>query len=507
MKLIVVILSLVAVATANDRTRCNTGTRVTVEGFTAFDNSFASYCGEDQPFCTRYTYEQSIVNDGIGYNLLGEYGECSSTEVTDCSSILPFLEPIGTVLNCSSSSCASSGDEPCNEFVFSPAATDCSVPENDVRVFPGCTLRDSLKEAFDCVAPFLYSFPHNDAESCDNQLDDVLQCLGKIVTKCVDSNCPSALDDLSDFRSRFSEVSFWAATIKSSHQLVEVVRNYTGGLVDLDFVFESHICRVNRSEVESTINLLENNSFDIDQLIATLFPTFNCPTAFSQLQQSGFQFLRAFYDSDNSENTYQVFVDDIARIQAIFNGCNLEVIQETLPEILSFVNVTVDAEQIRTGLGIVWEYSTYLPPTETPVTPNPEGCPAEAEGYEYGVVDLGCDRYHNITSRCGRRKSWTCHFAEWRLNFLRTWLSEFYKRHGDEDIPTPECGNDRDFLKCKESDICCYNAPRGCRLCYCTEHDYDHSYNDILGSWRHSYNEWNQFFRSWQNLNREDRCF
>lgn len=45
-------------------TRCMTGSRLTVQGFTAFDNAFPSICPPNTPYCVRYVYDQAIENNG-----------------------------------------------------------------------------------------------------------------------------------------------------------------------------------------------------------------------------------------------------------------------------------------------------------------------------------------------------------------------------------------------------------------------------------------------------------
>merc|ERR1711931_394052 len=57
---------------------------------------------------------------------------------------------------------------------------------------------------------------------------------------------------------------------------------------------------------------------------------------------------------------------------------------------------------------------------------------------EYGLIRLNCmERFENATTKCQIRKRWACNFAEWRFNFLRTWLSKFYQQYGDRDLPVP----------------------------------------------------------------------
>jgi len=505
MKLLVVLcLSLAALVSGQDRVKCFTGTRVQVQGFTAFDNSFESYCGEGEHHCHTYTYTQSIVNEGVPYDLVGEYGECSSVIQTNCDSILPFLEPIGEVKNCSIFDCHT-GPEACNAFTFPPAASNCSVADDDVRAFPGCSMREAMKSVFECVTPFMYSFPYNDQDVCHDHLNKMIGCLGEKAQGCLDGNCPTIFDSISGFRSRYSEFSFWASTIKSSEFLAQVVGNYTDGTFDLNQVFDNFMCSVNKDVVFELINQLEADRINIDGLVQSLFPTFNCPTAFSRLQNSGFSFLRHFYDADDQEDILSAFSNSVSDLQEIFEDCNLEVIAEDAAGVFESLNFTLPQGQLQQVFEIAYEFASFLP---KPDVPNPDSCPSESAGGQYGLIRLGCERLYNVTSTCARRKAWACNFAEWRFNFLRTWLNKFYEQYSDEDLPTPECGNDADFVKCKDSELCCYDAPKGCRLCYCTGHDYANSYGDILASWRHSYNEWNEFFRAFNEFSRNsDTCF
>lgn len=60
-------------------------------------------------------------------------------------------------------------------------------------------------------------------------------------------------------------------------------------------------------------------------------------------------------------------------------------------------------------------------------------------------------------------------------------VSKIYKFHNnkklnsDRNLPVPSCGNDEEYIRCRSGNLCCYNAPRGCRVCFCTSHDYDNS--------------------------------
>jgi len=505
--LILLCLSFAAVVSGqDDRVRCWTGTRVQVQGFTAFDNSFQSYCAEGENVCNTYTYVQQVVNEGIAYELVGEYGECSSQPQFTCDSILPFLEPIGPVSNCSVAGCSTGPGPACNYFTFPAADTNCSVPSDDVRAFPGCSMRESIKAVFECVTPLTYNFPYDDHDVCHDTINKVITCMGEKTAHCLDSNCPTIFDSISGFRSRFSEYSFWAANIKTSKELADVVSNYTGGSFDLMDVIKNYICHPNQTNVFQVIDQMEADRVNIDGLVQSLFPTFNCPKAFSRLQNSGYDFLRHFYNSSNQAEVWNAFKNSISDLQGLFEGCNYEVIAEDAAGVFESLNFTLPQGQLQHVFEIGAEFADYLP---KPDLPNPESCPSEESfGGKYGMIRLGCERLFNVSSRCSRRKAWACNFAEWRFNFLRTWLDRFYEQYSDEDLPVPECGNDADFVKCKDSELCCYDAPNGCRLCYCTGHDYANSYGDILASWRHSYNEWNQFFRAFNEFSRNsDTCF
>jgi len=266
-------------------------------------------------------------------------------------------------------------------------------------------------------------------------------------------------------------------------------------------IINNFICSIDRTRVFDLIQELSDDRFDIDGMIGVLFPTFDCPNVFGNLQSAGFQFLRNFYNASSQEEVHRSFAESVQNIAGVFQDCNVEQLIVEAGDVFESVNFTLPDEQLQIAFNVVRDFASFSP------RPQPEGCPAEGPG-EFGQIHLDCERYHNLTSRCGRRKAWACNFAEWRFNFLRTWLHEFYERHGDEQIPTPTCGNDADYISCRNSSLCCYEAPRGCRVCYCTEHDYENSYQDIYSSWRQSYRDWSQFFRAYQNFSRNsDTCF
>lgn len=362
-------------------------------------------------------------------------------------------------------------------------------------------MKTAIEGVFECATPFINNFPYNEENQCNDNLNQMIGCFGEKIAQCVDSNCPSIFDSISGFRSQFSEISYWAANIRTSDALVQLVGNYTGGEFDMQEIIDNYMCSVNRSEVFGLIQQLQDNRVDIEGLISGLFPAFNCPNVFTNLQNAGFEFLRNFYNAQNQREVARAMSQSVNRIARVFQECDLGPILAQAGDVLDSVNFTLPDEQLLTAFNVIREFATFLP------TPQPEGCPAEGPG-RFGQVRLNCDRYYNLTSRCGRRKSWACNFAEWRFNFLRTWLSDFYDRYGDEALPVPTCGNDADFVKCRNSDLCCYEAPRGCRICYCTEHDYENSDQDIYQSWRASYRDWSAFFQAYQRFSRNsDTCF
>jgi len=109
-----------------------------------------------------------------------------------------------------------------------------------------------------------------------------------------------------------------------------------------------------------------------------------------------------------------------------------------------------------------------------------------------------------------KKKAWLCSFAEWRFGFLRTWLDHFYDSFpdiDDSDLPLSSDTNDEDSFVCKKSKLCCYDAPKGRRLCYCTGHDYDANFTDVFKVWKSSYNNWIAVYHKYQSLlKNEDTC-
>lgn len=504
MKVLVVLCALVAITSAR---RCFTGTRSAHRTYgTVYDTSFSSVCDEDQDYCVKYTYVQTIEDDGNYFNVTTNYGECKKreeAEAASCASFLPFVTPYGEVHECNVEFCDNNGTRPCLSFDAAPGKSDCDVKEDDVRAFPACSMRETLEGAFKCVNPFLLGYPHTDKDSCMDGLDRAVECVAGLIRKCTESNCPTVLDSLPGWRSRYSEFSFYASFVTNGAALAEFVGNVTEGDVDLREMYKQFVCHENgteyNDEVRGLVESLRQNTnvSSVDRTVTELFPDFGCPNVFQKLANTGFEFLHDFYQANDTRQVFRLFNGYARHVREAFENCNMDAVIEGAEEAFEALNFTVSRDDFETFVKVAVEY--------TQKGPRPQDCPAEHEGHEYGTVELDCERFYNATSRCARRKAWACNFAEWRFNFLRTWLSEFYKRYDDAELPTPSCGNDAEYVDCKESDLCCYDAPKGCRLCYCTGHDYKNSNADILESWRQSYQDWSQFFRKYQEFASRER--
>jgi len=496
----IVLISLACIVSGqNENTRCMTGTRLTVQGFTAFDNAFPSICPPNTPYCVRYVYDQAIENNGETFNATAEFGECSQSRIDNCDPIAPFLAPFGEVKSCEAQSCNAT-EEPCFSFEFARGDSDCSVPEGDVRAFPGCTMREAINSVFECASPLIFNFPHDDDKECRNVLNEMVKCIGPKISSCLDSNCPSLFDGVPGMRSQYSEISFFASNTKTIMELVDFIRNSTG--FEFQPIVNDFICTVDKDSVNEFINLLQANAFELDGFVVGAFPEFTCPDAFSRLQSNGFQFLRDFYAAQDKNQIFEAMRVSSEGIVEIFRNCNLNVIFNNFGLLVDGLDIKFDAEEIQQALKVAFEFASFIPDQ-----PRPEECPAEGNG-EYGLIRLNCmERFENATTKCQIRKRWACNFAEWRFNFLRTWLSKFYQRFGDRNLPVPSCGNDEEYIRCRSGNLCCYNAPRGCRVCFCTSHDYDNSQADIYNSWRASYRDWNNFFRVYQQFNSDNTCF
>jgi len=358
-----VLISLTSIVSGQENVRCMTGTRLTVQGYTAFDNAFPSICPRGTPFCVRYVYNQTITNNGETFDATAEYGECSQISRDNCDSITPFLAPFGEVKSCEARSCNST-DEPCLSFEFEKTSNDCSVPEGDVRAFPGCSMREAIDAVFECASPLIFNFPHNDDEECRNVLDEMVKCIGPKVSSCLDSSCPSLFDGVPGLRSQYSEISFFASNTKTIDEIIALVRNTTG--FDFMPIVNDFVCTVNQDDVNAFINILQDNAFNVDEFVAASFPEFTCPNAFSRLQNNGFQFLRDFYASQDQEQIFQAMRVSSEGIVEIFRDCNLNVIFNNFGLLFDGLDIDFKTEDVEQALRVAFEFASFIPDRPRP---------------------------------------------------------------------------------------------------------------------------------------------
>merc|ERR1719427_1214015 len=151
-----------------------------------------------------------------------------------------------------------------------------------------------------------------------------------------------------------------------------------------------------------------------------------------------------FYASQDQEQIFQAMRVSSEGIVEIFRDCNLNVIFNNFGLLFDGLDIDFKTEDVEQALRVAFEFASFIPDR-----PRPDECPSEGEG-EYGLIRLNCmERFENATTKCQIRKRWACNFAEWRFNFLRTWLSKFYQQYGDRDLPVPSCGNDEEYVRCK----------------------------------------------------------
>jgi len=121
--------------------------------------------------------------------------------------------------------------------------------------------------------------------------------------------------------------------------------------------------------------------------------------------------------------------------------------------------------------------------------------------HQYVAHDLSCQQYEGFDDECHRMQAWTCHYAEWRLNFYTVWLNiiaDHMAQYGVSVVdsvtcPTTEVNCASDNMKvCTECSVL-----QDCHICYCSDHKYE-NIHELRNVWMADYNEWYRLIHQWQ---------
>jgi len=481
--------------TYNGPRRCMVGTRTTNEfGEVTLDTAFPALCPQGQNYCADFTYTTEV--EGVKYNSVTAY--CVEDPATaTCPVFTEFASYFGNVGDCVASICRdSTQNQACNEDKFEGPGLSCEAQSTiDVQLFPGCSASRAAFGVAECVNGLVTGYPYENNGSCRNGWDQMVQCMAKLATECLASKCNSVLDDIQGIRSEYPAITFYTVGINTMADLDFVLNNL------FNFTFSDMLlpvaCFEDEVNLQQTIEQLQEllQEVDLEQMLVSFGVNLDfCPGFVSRMQNAVFNFVPDIIRAETSLEINRSFSRLVQELLGTFQQC------DNVFGFLSQISNLLDGFNINFNqiISLINNFVDFPLPTVGPGPgPEPEPrCPRENGPGSFGAVNLRCDRFYDNESTCGRKRAWMCDYSSWRLNFLRNFRRHYSFELGN-DLQTPECRNERN-ISCVRSEVCCYETPDGCHVCFCQNHDYL-DFNYLERRWLVEAQVWEKFFNVYQN--------
>jgi len=496
---------------ANYTNSCVTGERIWVNGELMSDNTVDALCASSEEHCMEFDY--TTKKDGQFVRVQG--GSCiHPTLIYDCDAIANYTEhrDFGVVQTCSLSTCSGSY---CNDLTPTPA-TGCSglVKNDDVQLYPGCTMKQLMHNFYECHAEFYEEFPYDTQEQCGHKRSKFVQCMSKMMDRCLSGRCPTVLDQIPGYRSSFPMVRDLTHNVSNIETVVSRMWDYylvdeaTGKMV-IEY-FNQALCPDMKdlptmveewfSSFNSTVIAQWLISMDID--LMELQNAMPCNMKYYTSIASAYQemignFFRA-EDRDDMCEAYDEYFKDVTT--SYQENCNPEKMDDFL-----YVLMPDWLDQAVPYMVKACEYlGKYF--YENPRMPGCDGGHG-GHGGSSDMINVNCDSLYKSNTKCGMKKAWLCDYAKWKADFLGNWLQEYvnYQYMGMDmdklNEMLPPCYKMSDYRGlCRNGDrkLECFTIPvQNCPMCYCT----DHEYSDLSGLtqyWRQDYRMWREFFSQYR---------
>merc|ERR1712183_858496 len=463
------------------------GTRTTNEfGEVTLDTAFPALCPQGQNYCADFTYTTEV--EGVKYNSVTAY--CVEDPATaTCPVFTEFASYFGNVGDCVASICRdSTQNQACNEDKFEGPGLSCEAQSTiDVQLFPGCSASRAAFGVAECVNGLVTGYPYENNGSCRNGWDQMVQCLA--------SKCNSVLDDIQGIRSEYPAITFYTVGINTMADLDFVLNNL------FNFTFSDMLlpvaCFEDEVNLQQTIEQLQEllQEVDLEQMLVSFGVNLDfCPGFVSRMQNAVFNFVPDIIRAETSLEINRSFSRLVQELLGTFQQC------DNVFGFLSQISNLLDGFNINFNqiISLINNFVDFPLPTVGP-GPGPEPvprCPRENGPGRFGAVNLRCDRFYDNESTCGRERAWMCDYSSWRLNFLRNFRRHYSFELGN-DLQTPECRNETN-ISCVRSEVCCYETPDGCHVCFCQNHDYL-DFNYLERRWLVEAQVWENFFNVYQN--------
>merc|ERR1739838_353511 len=413
-------------AYCDNRRTCVTGDRVLIDGGETVmsDNTFATICSDHQYMCRVERYDLDID----GYNVVVESGSCMHPEENYSCDIIEYYaneRGSGAVSNCKIETC--NGDT-CTTLAAG-AQDKCRTfedDEEDVQVFPSCSMTEVMDSLLVCFSPFLADLPYgssaDDAAQCKNNTDWMIACVGKTFSYCLQGTCPTAFDYIPGFRSGFGK-------IREAFRDVESVEDVRRNFKVLGFEeVEEHIASMSKHMCPDILQKQESlhfwveksdfsliaeeflNSFGFNFVIPKIYDILPCNPMFSMmvrgLQRKVYQVATEGLSHDDVCSTYDMYVGIFGQMYRGF--CKpTEVIDEKKFK-SEYSQLPRDLKLTRTALKVLTKFFKKNP--KLPKCTKTRKCVTGQRVSVYGAVTED----HAVESLCGK-DSYLCHTEKFTI--------------------------------------------------------------------------------------------
>jgi len=495
---------------SNYTTACVTGDRIYSNGYLWSDNTVNALCGTSYEGCGQYNYTFTYGGDEI--MIVG--GGCMFPDrVTDCEKLNNYTKARGidTFKSCQSSFCEGSY---CGSLEATPPEGCNLFTSDDVQLYPGCTLKQTMETFWNCHQQFYTNFPYDDKAECSDKSRQMAQCLAEAHTKCLSGRCPTVLDQIPGYRAYypmaldlvFNATSMeeilhrmWANGYIDEEMSTQIMGYWTMAtcpdIKDLPTMVEAWMSNFN-----STMLAQWFVSMDID--LVALQNAMPCSMSYYTSIAAAYQkMIGQFFNSEDTSDmcqAYGVYFDSVTK--AYQENCDSSKMDDFL-----YVLMPDYLDEMVPYVIKAFEYigkSFYE-------NPEPWWCSNNGGGSSGGnndVTTVSCDHLYKSKSKCGMKKAWLCDYAKWKFDFLGNWLQEYVNYESDSMMGVdmdmmPPCYKMSDYQNlCKNRrQMTCFQIPViDCPMCMCK----DHEYNDLSGLttyYRDDYRMWQKFFAAYRN--------
>ncbi|CAK8677610.1 unnamed protein product [Clavelina lepadiformis] len=429
-----------------------------------FDNLTAIAC-EPGDMCSIYKFVNSSDPAGSYYVEAGACVPQGQSEYFTCAAAANFTNTdIKYINQCKVSFCNGSR---CTEDMFTPIPLQCKeTPENDLQLFPSCTLRGTLQGFTECSSTYMTNYPYKDQNQCRREIDSTLKCFANQAKECLSGGCPTILDEVVD-RFYYRMIVAFADQFQSLEQVLRMLR------VDkqtISFIYAA-MCPEPGSKVPQEI--LEGLK-SLQGLIPSDFQNPVCDDdVIPDLMNWAVNMIITMYEAEDQSQICMVFEAWRSNITQVWKvRCSADSLRDVLrsasvPE--EYINYIIE------GIDIVLDFYNSMELGDCGRTMMPD-----------------CSKFYDSTDSCAMRQAWVCDYFSWKYQVLSSWVKQYIQYNEANMISMdglPGCPETARDL-CRNSDqMKCVTPLPDCKMCFCADNMYK-DLSTVVKMWRKDYMAW-----------------